>query len=562
MQAYCRTVYKGTEIEQFGLEVLSVVRNFQPGRDAILVQGTDERFIHTGPVAGCSGSPVYIEGRLAGALAFGWAFSKDPLYGVTPIKEMLQAGQSGISEGSYTQADVPAYTFDFTRPIDFGDVYKQITAAEEKAGEKISSMTMLPCPLVVSGVPEVAVEKINGLLNFYGLEAVAGPGGGARAGQTKDIKLSPGGCLGIALVSGDISVDVIGTVTEVIGDKVYGFGHYFLGYGSVDLPIASGQVHTVVSNVFRSFKFSSSLEVVGALRADESTAVYGRAGAKAYTIPVKITVSRYNDRKTRLYNCRVAENRRLTPVLLLVSLLGTGYMRGSLPPDHTIEYRAVIEAEGVEPIRVENVSTAQGFVELSTEAVGPVVLLMNNPYERVRIKSVEYQMDIKPSSILSHIWSVNLSDSKVKAAEVVDVSVVVESYRGDKKSYNCSFTVPENTPAGQYGLIVCGWQDYLRFLKANVPYRFIPENLTSLVEAMKEILSIKKDRLYCILTLPSGGIAMERAELPGLPATKAMVLQDGRRTLRIQPYPRWLQKSFEPGTVIVGSKITHLTVEE
>jgi hypothetical protein len=562
MEAYCLTVYKGTEIEKFGLEVLSVVRNILPGRDAIFVQGTDERFIHTGPVGGCSGSPVYIDGRLAGALAFGWTFSKDPLYGVTPIEEMLRTGRTVVYEGANTQAEGAAYTFDFTRPINFGDVYKQVTAVEEKAGESISSVRMLPCPLVVSGLPDVAVERLGGLLNSYGLEAVAGPGGGSGGGQKKDVQLMPGSCLSVSLVTGDITLDVIGTVTEVIGDKIYGFGHYFLGYGPVDFPIATGEVHTVVSNVVRSFKFSTSLEVVGALRADESTAVYGQIGARAYMFPMKITVKRYNDEQVRVYNCRVAQNRRLTPILLFISLLGTGYMRGSLPPDHTIAYRAVIEAEGVEPIYVDNVSTAQDFVEFITETIGPVVLLMNNPYGGTRIKSVEFQMDIKQKNVLSHIWSVNLSDSKVKAGEVVDASVVVESYRGDKKSYDCSFRVPENTPAGAYELIVCGGYDYLEFLKRSVPYRFVPENLTSLVEAIKDVLSIRKDRLYCILSLPSGGIALERAELPGLPATKAMVLQDGRRALRIQPYPRWLEESFDTGTVIVGSRNTQLMVDE
>ena len=92
MKAYCKTVYKGVEIEEFALEVVDVIRDMQPGKDAILVIGTDERFIHTGPVSGCSGSPVYIDDRLAGALAFGWSFSKDALYGVTPIEEMLRVG--------------------------------------------------------------------------------------------------------------------------------------------------------------------------------------------------------------------------------------------------------------------------------------------------------------------------------------------------------------------------------------------------------------------------------------------------------------------------------------
>ena len=123
MKAHCLTVFEGTKIEKFPLEVLSVMRNFQPGRDAILVQGTDDRFIHTGPVAGCSGTPVYIDGRLAGALAFGWTFSKDPLYGVTPIEEMLRVGQPSQEKQNLKRAiPEPGYAFYYSKPIDFDEV--------------------------------------------------------------------------------------------------------------------------------------------------------------------------------------------------------------------------------------------------------------------------------------------------------------------------------------------------------------------------------------------------------------------------------------------------------
>jgi len=133
MKAYCLTCYKGTEIEKFALDVISVVRNISPGRNAILVQSTDERFIHTGPIGGCSGSPVYIDGRLAGALAFAWVFSKDPLYGVTPIEEMLEVGraddrrQTPEDKGQKANACRVGFVFDFSKPIDFAEIDKQIT---------------------------------------------------------------------------------------------------------------------------------------------------------------------------------------------------------------------------------------------------------------------------------------------------------------------------------------------------------------------------------------------------------------------------------------------------
>ena len=282
MEAYCLTCYKGTEVEKFALEVLDVVRNVMPGRDAILVLGTDERFIHTGPVGGCSGSPVYIDGRLAGALAFAWLYSKDPLYGVTPIEEMLRVREDNLSKQHVGQM---GFAFDFSAPLDFAQIDRQITTSRVPKKNTRPGLTSLPCPLITSGLPAEVCDQLNALVEPFGLMAVAGLGGSRTTNTTKnvwepnDVKLVPGACLVVPLVTGDIAMEVIGTVTEVEGDKVYGFGHSFLGYGPVDLPMATGQVHTVVPSVRRSFKYASAIEIVGALTTDESTAVLGQMGA-------------------------------------------------------------------------------------------------------------------------------------------------------------------------------------------------------------------------------------------------------------------------------------------
>ena len=239
MEAYCLTTYKGTEIEKFGLEVLSVVRNVMPGRDAILVQGTDERFIHTGPVWGCSGSPVYIDGRLAGALAFSYYFSKDPLYRVTPIKDILRVGHQRNTvrkpRPAGTTRDVwePAFAFDFSMPIDFAEINRQITTSRLPAKNIQGGLTFLPCPLITSGLPAEVCEQLNASVEPFGLVAVPGIAGTGTSSAVKsvwqpnDVQLSPGACLVVPLVSGDITIAAIGTVTEVAGDKVYGFGHEF-----------------------------------------------------------------------------------------------------------------------------------------------------------------------------------------------------------------------------------------------------------------------------------------------------------------------------------------------
>lgn len=568
MEAYCLTCYEGTKIEKFGLKVLSVVRDISPGRDAILVQGTDERFIHSGPVAGCSGSPVYIDGRLAGALAFGAYFSKDPLYGVTPIKEMLRVGQAGqAKQGSGQAGDAgPAFLFNFSRPIDFAEINEQIRTARLSRRRSPAGFTALPCPLVSSGLPDEAGERLNALVEPFGLMAVAGIGaGGAKSGNfenTEDVKLEPGACLTVPLVTGDISIEVLGTVTEVVDDKIYGFGHSFLGYGQIDLPMATGQIHAVFSNVFRSFKLGSALEVVGALTTDESAAIVGRIGTKAKMIPLKIKVSRYNDAEKRIYNCQLANNQLLTPLVLGPAVAGAALMMGNLPPEHTIEYKVSIDVKGFEPITFENVSTGVELEGLIRESVGSVAILMNNPYRKVDIESIDFDIRQMAKSIVSHIWSVDLGDSKVKAGEQIEISVVVESFLGGKKRYQCSLQVPDELAPGEYNLIVSGGHEYGEFLRKAAPYKFVPQNMESLIEAANNILSIKRDRLYCFLVLPPDGVAVEKAELPDLPATKALVLQDAKRTLRVQPYQHWLEESMKTQTVIIDKKVMSITVEK
>ncbi len=563
MQAYCLTEYGIDGIEKFSMEVVDVVRDFDPGLDVVLVNSTDERFIHTGPVAGCSGSPVYINGRLAGALAYAWTYSKDPLYGVTPIAEMLKVGLGGQTDGSNQSDGQGLSVFDFSKPIDLTEVDRQYRNELKKRSSNLSNASTLPCLLVTSGLTSGVREQLDELFKPLGLMVVAGGGGGSSTDVSGDkAKLVPGSCLIVPLVSGDINLAVSGTVTEVRDDKVYGFGHSYLGYGPVDLPMATGKVHTIVSTIYRSFKLTSMLENVGALKMDESMAVFGQIGAKAKTIPLTIRIDRYNDTEKRLYNCQVANNRMLTPMLLQSALAGAAFQLGSFPPDHLVEYKVNIGLEDDKSIKFENVSTARGVNDLIIESAGSVSMLMNNPYEEIDIQSVDYDIRIVPRSIISHIWSLDLSDSKFKAGENIDIEVVVESVLAGKKKYKCSLEIPEDLAPGKYDLTVCGSRDYERFLVKSAPYKFIAQNASALIEALNYSLSVDRDKLYFILSLPPGGIALEQAELPDLPATKALILQNAKRTLQVRPYQHWVEKSLKTGTVIIDKKVVKITVEK
>ncbi|TKJ39410.1 MAG: hypothetical protein CEE38_01330 [Planctomycetes bacterium B3_Pla] len=561
MEAYCLTEYGAAGIERFGLKVVDVVRNMEPGRDAIMVEGTDERFVHTGPVAGCSGSPVYIDGRLAGALAFTWPYAEDPLYGATPIAEMLRVGRGGRASGSGIDAAQAAFAFDFTGPIDLAEIDRQLRSGVVKTSRSFGSANYLPCPMITSGLPAEVREQLRAEVEPSGFMVVAGGGGGNAEGGQK-LRLAPGSSLAVPIVSGDIIIGTYGTVTEVVGDKVYGFGHSLLGYGQVDLPMATAKVHTVVSNTVSSFKLASVVETIGALTFDEAAGIYGTIGAKAKTIRLTIQVDRFNDTEKRLYNCRLTHNRLLAPSYLRATLAGAALYLGNFPPDHTLEYKVAIGIKDAESITFENISTGFGLNEIIIESISTIALLMNNPYERVDIESIDFDIRIMPKSIVSHIWSADLSDSQVKAGQSVEIGVIIESVLAGRKKYRHKLTIPEDLVPGKYELTVCGKRDYERFLLKVVPYRFIAQNLPQLIDALNDSLQIDRDRLYFLLALPPGGVTVEKAELPDLPATKTLILRDTKRTLRILPHSHWLEQSLETGTVVIDKKVLHITVEK
>ena len=554
MDAVCLTVYKGIEIEKFNFKVIDVVRDIMPGRNAILVMGTDERFIHTGPVAGCSGSPVYINNRLAGALAFAWIFSKDPLYGVTPIEEMLQVGtDTSAKKISF------APKLDYSKPINLKTAYSQ-TIDFRSNKPQISGISMLPCPIATT-LPQSSFSDFTDTFESVGLIPVSG-GASGRLSEYTDVQMRPGGILTLPLVYGDIELSVIGTITDVVDGRVYALGHSFLGEGPIDIPMATGYVHTVVANIVRSFKFSQPIDIKGALYADQSTAIVGTIGKKAATIPMRLTVERFDDDKVRHYNCQVVSHRFFTPLMAGMCLSGTAKMFGQLPADHSVQYKTRIGIEGYEPVCLENFSSFAELEDCLSDSIGALSLIMNNPYHRPAISSLDFEIKILPKAAVSHIWSFDVSDTTVKPGQTITASVTLESYLAGHKNYKTRITIPDNIPPGQYKLLLGGTEDYMNFTTKAAPYRYIPENLPSLISIINNVANTKRNNLHILLALPDGGIAIESAELPELPLSKTLLLNDEKRSILTKPATQWLEKTIPVDTIVLDSRSLDIVVEK
>jgi hypothetical protein len=557
-EAWCLTVYEGTKIEKFGLEVVSVVRNFEPGRNAIIVKGTDPRFVHTGPVAGCSGSPVYIDGRLAGALAFMLApFNKDPLYGVTPIEEMLKAGEKqGIASKNLS-------AWNFAQPIDLAAAADAFTQPKPSAQAMPGGVSALPMVLSTSQLPLETAGRLNAVCSQMGFVAASGMSGtNTDANLAKNTNFEPGSVAVVPLIDGDLKATALGTVTDVVGDRVYAFGHAFLGTGATDMPLATGKVDTVVASLMRSFKVGEMLEVKGALTADTATAVVGTIGKKAKTIPLAITINRYNDTEIRTYNCRIVNQEMLSPIMLMTAISAAVQMRGSLPPEHCISYKITFGLDGFAPLVFENVSSVDDGAAMLKESIAVIGLCLNNPYKEITITSINVEATIQPKNIISHIWSLAISNTVVKAGQTVNISVVVEPYLAAKHTYTMNLQIPADIKPGEYELTVTGAMGYEQFLRKSAPEKFRTDNLSNTLTAIRNLSQMRRDRLYLVFVLPASGVAIENAVLSDLPASKAVVLQDDKRLLSARPYQNWIEQSVQTDSIVGDSKTIRIKVEE
>lgn len=559
MDAYCLTVYQGVEPAKYNLKVISIVRNISPNKDALLVIGTDEAFIHTGAVAGCSGSPVYIDGRLAGALAFGWVCGKDPLYGVTLISDMLEAGK--YQSGTQTPTTL---ALDFKKPISLKQSYQNLmTGQTRQSNESVSgSMKNLLCPLATN-LPQSSFSKFSGAFESAGFLPVSAGStfGAADSAEYNDVSLKPGGILALPLVSGDIDLSAIGTVTEVADGKVYAFGHGLLGQGPVDLPMATGRVHTVVSSIVQSFKLGQPMEIKGALYADQAGAVVGSVGKQPAIFPMHIKIDRFND-KLREYNCKVATHQFFTPMLVGASINGAATMLGDLPTENTVQYKTKININGYQPLAFENITSSNSMSDFISDTVGAINIIMNNPYDRPKIESIDFEMKIIPRSMVSHIWSLELSQTTVKPGQTITATITIETFLGENETYKTDFTIPPDTPSGTYSLTAGGFDEYMMFLNRFAAYKFMPENLPGIIKTVNEIANIKRNSIYVMLELPASGIAIENSPLVNLPVTKSLLLKNDKRALTTQPGAEWLEKIIPVQTIVLDSKEIMIKVEK
>lgn len=502
MKGYGLSVFEGTKIEKFDVEVVSVLKKYFGDKDIIMVRTKHPMTDHANIIHGMSGSPIYIDGKLAGALALGFAgFPKDPLAGITPIEYML-------ADKDHPWEDEEA----FIPPL-----------------PKDAPFQYCRTPLMVSGVPPAAFSQLKQFFGPLGYEVFAGSAGAMELEE--DIKLEPGSSVGISFMRGDINMDGIGTVTYVNGNDVLVFGHPMMMGGQMDVPMTTAYVHTVIAELSSSsYKLASAIKSVGSIRQDRLTSVYGVLGQNPPMIPMTVTVENAQTKYKRTFTFEVARHPTYTPYLVsavpdyCVTIAEAGQGK-----DATVSYDVRLKFEGYPEVQLKDryVTSAMGY---STGANFDQTLyqLMGNAFKKVRLEKVDIALSVvhrKTSATIEGAW---IDEREVKPGATLDLAIRLRPYNKDAQTVSLKLPLPESLPDGEYALTILGGRDAAGAMDMQQMMQMIfsgrAPRMGSDAQSFEELLAQVRrrqpsNRVVAQLALPTLGVRHRDQKLENLPGS-------------------------------------------
>jgi hypothetical protein len=537
MKGVAYTIFAGDQIEKFDLEVIGVLPNLiGPKQSIILVQLKGPKVEHTGVVAGMSGSPVYIDGKLVGALSLKFGiFTKEPIAGVTPIENMLEiqsatepqrAGNSTTPVAAGTPGQEPNLQFaaDSTTKQ-----YRLPAELAQRVGAGGGAyLSPIETPLVFSGFHAAALGRFAEQLTGYGMVATQG---GTSAPRPDEAHLEPGDMVGMVLVRGDLSIQAACTVTLVTSERVFACGHPFLGFGAIQMPMSRARVVTTLSSALASTKIVNSGGVIGTITQDRLTAVMGRIGAAPRMIPVELTIA--TPAVEKKFHFELMENPKLTPLLVAITAFNglvsnTAYGEGA-----TFRLTGGIDIAGHSRVNLENMfAPTDLFMPDGVFVVGTVqnvfTRIFSNPYEAARIEGVTLRVESIPERRVAGIENAWSEKSEAQPGETVNVKVLLRPYRGAAVIQEVPITIPPQAARGTALRILVSDSETLNRMPRLLA--FAPLGRLAGLEQLITLLNRERrnNRLYVTLLQPTPTLLVEDKELPNAPLSEINVLDQRR----------------------------------
>lgn len=553
MKGIGKTVFFGTTIEDFDVEIVGVLKNQTPHGDVIMakISGGPLPLENVGVIGGMSGSPIYIDGKLIGAVAFGPILPKEPMVaGITPIHEMLDDANRDVTDVK-TSLNTPV-------------------SAPGLTGSSMYPFTIVPIqtPLVVSGVDPRLLSFMNEHLASFGMFPVQGGSASEAIVRNADTDLKPGAAIGIQLIQGDMNASAVGTVTyHGDDDKIIAFGHPMFFAGKVNFPMTSAYVHFVMSNYLFPFKVASSIKTVGTITQDRRTGISGTLGSIPRMVPLNITVQYDGEQietqqTAQHYFFEVIDHPFLVSLLMsfagIDSLLATESALG----DATIRTHTTITLKDHAPLVVKEMFTGNQDISGAVfKAFMPLGMLLNNRFTPVSLEKVSLEMTVKKAIQQAEIVGVRIQDNVVRPGDVVEATISLRPYGKELTTVTERITIPEDLQQEKIQLLVCdvNMTNFVEAARAMAKYQ--PQSLAQLIKLLEE--QVSQNHIVMSLLQLKPGMVVQGQELPSPPVSMLSLMETTTRYAGKNSLTRGrilVRKDVPTQYIVSGCTVLELTV--
>ncbi|MFH2108320.1 MAG: SpoIVB peptidase S55 domain-containing protein [Chrysiogenia bacterium] len=557
MEGEGKTIFKGSNIETFKFKVLGVLDKFVSDKNLVIAELFAPELNEGGVIAGMSGSPVYIDGKLIGSVSYGLSnFSKKPIAGITPIEDILKISAYG---GPVANVEISDIKIDFSK-----ENVKRV--AEAIQNELVSRMSFSPArnltPIKLfassSGFCPQAVQVLQGI--FVPLQNLdIGAAVDKKKLSPEMFTVRPADAVSIPLIRGDASYAATGTVTHVDGKKVYILGHPFFNLGTVEFPLHRAEVISVVPSYENSFKLATTRNMVGVVQQDRFSGVLGELGKTPYMIPLKIFLKNRN----RNFNLEVVNHPLLTPTLTYISLLNALLAEFQEFGFQSIAVTGKIFIENEDNVVLNDLfSGTTAFDEFSTLVMAINYFLLNNPEKSIKIQKMDFEISGRETIKKAQLENVLINENSYLPGELMDIRMKLKNEKGDSFEEQITIKAPNLKPGSVFYLLVADAGEVTDFDSKAIKTVYFPNKLSALIRAINNIR--RNNRIYLKIFVPAQGVFIKGFEYSYLPSSMNNVLlynslgkdQANMALSTIAEY------QYEVPAVVSGKKIFKLIIKE
>lgn len=607
MKGYGMTVFHGTKIEPFRVEVVSVQPTNTPARAVIWVRCLDDRINVSGPVQGMSGSPIYLwedgedgeigeGGRLIGAFAYGYRGVLDPVVGIQPIELMRDVGHRSKPADAVRQPMATAtahqtgmQTLSQLHNLAQNDTERVLVESmqtlmrrgrpaedqqfnwvgqPQQTFEQTNTTLSNPAPVLEQfklpisvGSTEMA-NLLTPLLSPHGLMPVSSAvmeGTPMPNIKPEDAKIKPGSVFTMPLAWGDMYFAGTGTTTDVLPDgRALAFGHASDGWGDIASPMGTGYVHFIVANREISFKLSGGLQIAGTVTRDENSAVVGVPGQGFETAPMHVKVD-VEGQPIRHYNMTMADSPTLAPVVTAVLPAMAAMATQNPPMEHMPYVDASIEFSNGRVIEVSGLAPGPGRQGIVSALLPAVSTMIQNPFERLRVTNADVSVRIVEGFKVLSIRDIWVEDTTLEPGDTFRATVMLEPHMQEPFPHVVELTIPEDVLPGDYQIAIGGASTYQQQYMMTHPYEMRIDDLDQLGDMVQLMNSFDRATLYATMTVPRVGAAVKREAMPKLPGSMLAMMTtaiDTRKSVYVDLIDSRTQfDSFIAGNINVQIKI-------